>query len=119
MNSILLISFGSKPNKEFPNVVVTVATYTLQGEITIAGSFDGGISYRNHTHPEGVELGSLGGFSAAFQPQMDQFVAAIVRGEEGGRESGEAALRDLMVAQAVYKSVNTKQWEQVALENLL
>lgn len=90
-----------------------------QGEVTIDGSFDGGMSYRNASNPDGVEFGSLGGFTAAFQPQMREFVAKLVSGgSPGDVESGERALRDVMVAQATYKSVRTKQWEKVTLENL-
>lgn len=91
----------------------------MQGEITIEGSFDGGISYRSTSHPEGIELGSLGGFSAAFSPQMKTFVRQIVSGEgRGEQESVQLALKEVMVAQATYKSVRTKQWEGVTLENL-
>lgn len=86
--------------------------------MTIEGSFDGGLSYRNPTHPEGVELGSLGGFSAAFEPQMKVFVEQIVSGCHGNTESGEQALREVMLAQATYKSLQTKQWEKVSLDNL-
>ena len=89
-----------------------------QGEVTIEGSFDGGISYRNSTHPKGVELGSLGGFSDAFEPQMKVFVEQIVGGCHGNSESGERALREVMLAQATYKSLKTKQWEKVSLDNL-
>lgn len=91
----------------------------MQGEITIEGSFDGGMSYRNTSHPDGVELGSLGGFTQAFSPQMKEFVGKVVGGE-GGKEqaSVQQALQEVMVAQATYKSVRTKQWERVTLENL-
>ncbi len=86
--------------------------------MTIEGSFDGGLSYRSPAHPKGVELGSLGGLSAAFEPQMKVFVDQIVRGCHGNTESGEAALREVMLAQATYKSLKTKQWERVSLDNL-
>lgn len=92
--------------------------FFLQGEITIHGSFDGGMSYRNSSHPLGVELGSLGGFSAAFKPQMKEFVEKVVSGHHGHQDSGEKALQEVMIAQATYKSVTTKQWEKVSLQNL-
>ena len=95
----------------------------LQGEITIGGSFDGGMEYRNTSHPEGVDLGSLGGFSVAFAPQMQEFVGQIASGQHKPRDaasesSAQQALREVMVAEATYKSVRTRQWERVTLENL-
>jgi predicted dehydrogenase len=103
--------------------VFLISSFPFQGEITVEGSFDGGLSYRNTTHPEGVELGSLGGFSAAFIPQMREFVEQIVssehkRGEGSEQGSAERALHEVMVAEAAYKSVRTKQWEAVTLDNL-
>lgn len=78
------------------------------------------MSYRNTSHPEGVELGSLGGFSAAFLPQMKDFVGQIVAGEPGGEHGCvERALHEVMVAQATYKSVRTRQWERVTKDNLI
>ena len=94
------------------------AYYLLQGEITVEGSFDGGLSYRNKEQAEGVEFGSLGGFSAAFAPQMEEFVGQIVKGRPYSQHHLHKALREVMVAHATYKSVKTKEWESVALENL-
>ena len=111
--------FGDKVG--FLNIQLSTPNPTcqsFQGEITIGGGFDGGVSYRNMSHPKGAELGSLGGFSAAFTPQMREFVAQIVGGESGGQDSVQQALGEVMVAQAIYKSTKTKQWETVSLENL-
>lgn len=49
---------------------------------------------------------------------MEEFVGRIVRGEGGDSGSVEKALREVMVAQATYKSARTKQWERVTLDNL-
>ena len=65
-----------------------------------------------------MDLGSLGGFSAAFEPQMKQFVEQIVRGHHSSIESGEKALREVLLAHATYKSLKTKRWEELTTENL-
>ena len=91
----------------------------LQGEIAIDGSFDGGMTYRTCSTPEGVQLASLGGFSGAFVPQMEVFVKKVIQGETGRTDSLEKAMRELLLAQAVYKSLKTKQWEELTLDNLL
>ena len=92
----------------------------LQGEITIAGSFSGGMSVRTHAHPEPDELGSLGGYTGAFFPQMETFLRAIVEGAAGElRDNPVQALQEVLVAKAIYKSVTTKRWEAVSVENVI
>lgn len=62
--------------------------------------------------PTGQDLGNLGGYTAAFTPQMEQFLGAVVGGcqlEDSGRE----ALGEVGVAQAVYRSLETRQWEKI------
>ncbi len=66
-----------------------------------------------------MELPSLGGFSAAFTPQMEVFMRKVVQGDTGCTESAEKAMKDVLLAHAVYKSFRTKQWEELTLENLL
>ena len=75
------------------------------------------MSYRNRAQPNAVDIPSLGGFSAAFLPQMKEFVEKIVRGQVESTNA-EKALQEVMVAQATYKSIRTKQWEKVTSENL-
>ena len=80
----------------------------------INGSFDGGMSVYTEEHPSGQDLGNLGGYSAAFTPQMEQFLAAVVGGYRL-EDSGKEALREVGVAQAVYRSLETRQWEKIPL----
>ena len=92
---------------------------SLQGEITIDGSFDGGISVRTRDNPKGHHYGSLGGYMAAFGPQMEAFLDAVVNSEKQEVEDSPwQALQEVLVAQAVYKSAQTGQWESTALDNL-
>ena len=80
----------------------------------INGSFDGGMSVYTQEHPSGQDLGNLGGYSAAFTPQMEQFLAAVVGGYRL-EDSGKEALGEVGVAQAVYRSLETRQWEKIPL----
>ena len=95
--------------------------HTLQGEITIDGSFDGGISLRTRDNPKGQHLGSLGGYAASFGPQMEAFLDAVVNsGKQNTMEdSPRQALQEVLVSKAVYKSVQTGKWESTALDNLV
>ena len=77
------------------------------------------MSYCNSSTPEGVHLPSLGGFSGAFAPQMEIFVGKVAQGETGRTDSAEMAMREVLLAQAVYKSCKTKQWEELTIQNLL
>ena len=74
------------------------------------------MSLRTTENPEGVELGSQGGYSAAFAPQMDTFLQAIVEGNSLAH-SGQQALGEVLVAKAIYKSVVSKQWEQINVDS--
>ena len=62
--------------------------------------------------PSGQDLGNLGGYSAAFTPQMEQFLGAVVGGYRL-ENSGKEALGEVGVAQAVYRSLKTRQWEKI------
>ena len=83
-------------------------------------SFDRGLCYKTCSTPEGVQMLPLGGFLAAFVPQMAEFVRLVVEGKMCGcTNSVEAAMKELLLAQAVYKSVRTKQWEELSIDNLI
>lgn len=94
--------------------------FGTKGEISIAGSFNGGLSVRTHAHPEAEEYGSLGGYTGAFPPQMETFLRAIVEGvTEEVMGNPTQALQEVLVAKAIYKSVKTKHWEAVTVENAI
>ena len=89
-----------------------------QGEITIHGSFlDEGLTLYNGDNPKGCHIGSLGGYSAAFTPQMSIFLNTITSGQRLPN-SGPKALGEVLVAKATYKSAQTDKWEAVTLQNL-
>lgn len=71
------------------------------------------MSYRNKTHPGGVVIPSLGGFSSAFTPQMKEFVSQVEGGYHGNIRSGEKALGEVVLAQATYKSTLSNRWEKL------
>ena len=71
----------------------------------------------NNDHPKGKYIPSLGGYSAAFTPQMTTFLDAITSGQRIP-DSGYKALGEVLVAKATYKSVQSKKWEEVSLNNL-
>ena len=78
------------------------------------------MSIRTRAHPEVKEYGSLGGYTGAFPPQMETFLKAIVEGStEEIRANPMQALQEVLVAKAIYKSVTTKRWEAVNVENLI
>jgi len=63
---------------------------------------------------------SLGGFSGAFAPQMAEFVRRVVEGKTCGcTDSVDAAMKELLLAHAIYKSVRTKKWEELSINNLI
>ena len=78
----------------------------------VKGSFDGGMSVYTEDNPTGRDLGCQGGYSAAFTPQMEQFLGAVVGGYQL-ENSGREALGEVRVAQAVYRSLESKRWEVV------
>ena len=89
-----------------------------QGEITVHGSFLGeGLTVYNDHSPDGQFIPSLGGYSAAFTPQMSAFLDAVLTGKPVANNALKA-LGEVMVAKATYKSVQSKKWEEVSFQNL-
>ncbi len=70
------------------------------------------------TNPKGTRFDSLGGYSKAFLPQMKEFLKRICEGRRSV-ESCQSALEEVLIANAVYKSLQTRKWETTSLENLL
>ena len=71
----------------------------------------------NKDHPKGKHFPSFGGYSAAFTPQMITFLDAVTSGQQIP-ESGTKALGEVLVAKATYKSIQSKTWEEVSINNL-
>ena len=71
----------------------------------------------NPQSPKGKHISSLGGYSAAFTPQMTTFLDAVTSRKKIP-DSGPKALGEVLVAKATYKSVQSKKWEEVSLENV-
>ena len=76
-----------------------------------------GMTIYNKDTPQGQHIDSLGGYSAAFTPQMGTFLDAVTSGQRIPN-SGPMALGEVLVAKATYKSVQSKKWEEVSLQNL-
>lgn len=66
----------------------------------------------NDQHPTGFNIGSLGGFVASYEPEIEDFVKAVVIGSTP-KASAKYALGELKIAWAVYRSLNSKKWEKV------
>lgn len=91
--------------------------HIAQGEITIHGSFKGeGMTIYSERYPQGEHIPSLGGYSAAFTPQMAEFLETI-KSEKRNTLNAYQALGEVLVAKATYKSVQSKKWEEVSLTN--
>ena len=88
-----------------------------QGEISIHGSFDGGLTLLTNKSPKGTTYDTLGGYSASFPAQMQEFVDAVLKGSPV-RNTVEWCMGEVMVAKAIYKSVLTKKWEKTTAVNL-
>ena len=71
----------------------------------------------NKVNPKGHYISSLGGYSAAFIPQMTDFLDAITSGQRTP-DSVPQSLREVLVAKATYKSVQSNKWEEVSIQNL-
>ncbi|XP_011403585.2 PREDICTED: uncharacterized protein LOC105312547 [Amphimedon queenslandica] len=87
--------------------------FGTKGEITIHGSFDGGLSV--HTAGRTVSV-NPGGYFGAFKPQMASFVSAIKKGKRiSPSDSGSVleAFKDVLVANAIYRSAKSGAWEAV------
>ena len=90
----------------------------MQGEICIHGDFAGGITVLSTSHPNGKTWESLGGYRAAFGPQMNQFISAVIEDTPLPKLHGGSVLegtKDIMISQAIYKSIQSKKWERTNL----
>ncbi len=84
----------------------------MQGEISIHGDFNGGITVLSDNNNECIQ--SLGGYMRSFEPQMEEFINRINKGtvltERDGGSIWEGR-KDMLVSMAIYKSVASCKWE--------
>ncbi|MAE67589.1 MAG: hypothetical protein CMJ18_25310 [Phycisphaeraceae bacterium] len=66
----------------------------------------------NHEHPEGTVVTRSGGYFSAFIPQMADFVSTVLDGT-APLAGPDEAIGDLEVIWAMYRSVESGQWEEV------
>ena len=65
---------------------------------------------------ENVTSLNCGGYMGAFKPQMSSFLSIVKKGEklaESHPGSVWQAMKDVLVAQALYRSAETGRWEDV------
>lgn len=101
----------------YASSIITHSHTHTQGEITIDGNFEGGMSVITRENPKGQRFDNLGGFFGGFGPQMRAFLVAIATGSREISSCSEA-LREVLVARAIEKSIESRQWEKVDVENL-
>jgi UDP-N-acetyl-2-amino-2-deoxyglucuronate dehydrogenase len=81
-----------------------------KGEITIERP--GRVVLWTADHPEGRQIGEIGGYLRSYPGEFADFEAAGLDGK--APEAGaEAALGELRVALALYRSAETRRWEKV------
>jgi len=82
----------------------------MHGEITIERP--GRVVLWNTEHPEGTQVGEVGGYQRSYPGEFADFAAAILDGTTPAA-GPEAAIGELRVALALYRSAETRRWEQV------
>lgn len=81
-----------------------------RGEITIERS--GRVVLWNAEHPDGQQVGEVGGYMRSYPGEFADFAAAVLD-DRPPAAGPEAALGELRVALALYRSVKTRRWEKV------
>ncbi len=81
-----------------------------RGEVTVERS--GRVMLWNAEHPEGQQVGEVGGYMRSYPGEFADFAAAVLDGRAPAA-GAEAALGELRVALALYRSVETRRWEKV------
>ena len=81
-----------------------------RGEITIERT--GRAVLWNTEHPAGQPVGEVGGYMRSYPGEFADFAAAVLDGRAPAA-GAEAALGELRVALALYRSVETRRWEKV------
>jgi predicted dehydrogenase len=84
-----------------------------KGELTINAGLEGADLWLwDSDNPEGKELFSSPGYTESFGPELADFAAAILDGKALAA-GPEQALGELRTALAIYRSVESGQWEPV------
>lgn len=87
-----------------------------EGEITIGGGFEGGLTLYNDSFPNGRALEPVQGYFASFAPTMMEFVQCAL-GEKSPDVSPEYAVGEPLIMWAIYRSLSSKRWETVESVN--
>jgi predicted dehydrogenase len=83
-----------------------------KGELTIDGSFGGGMRLYDAANRQGKTLMEPQGYAKSFGPELEDFAGAVLDGKP--LEAGpEQALGELRMALAIYRSAASRQWEKV------
>ncbi|XP_062514133.1 dTDP-3,4-didehydro-2,6-dideoxy-alpha-D-glucose 3-reductase-like [Corticium candelabrum] len=83
-----------------------------KGEITIGGTFKGGLTLYNDEFPDGKAFEPVHGYFASFPFTMMEFVQCVL-GEKVPDVSPEYAVGEPMIMWAIYRSLSSKKWEAV------
>lgn len=81
-----------------------------RGEITIERS--GCVVLWSGEHLDGQQVGEIGGYMRSYRGEFADFAAAVLDGKPPAA-GAEAALGELRVALALYRSAETRRWEKV------
>eukprot|EP00117_Sycon_ciliatum_P031268 scpid65366/ scgid24490/ len=86
--------------------------YGSKGEITIGGGFKGGVTVYDREHVNGESQGPALGYMESFPPEIEAFVGAALDSKPLDADamycSGEPR-----IVWAIYRSLQSKQWEKV------
>ncbi len=83
-----------------------------KGEITIGCGFEGGLRIYDAGNPEGKCVMEPKGYPQSFGPELADFAAAVLSGKVLEAEP-EESLGELRTAFALYRSVQSGNWEKV------
>jgi len=102
--SVFESRLGSGPNADEPQFRLT----GTRGEITIERP--GRVMLWDGQHAEGTQVGEVGGYVRSYFGEMADFEAAVLDGRPLAA-GPEAALSELRIALAMYRSAASKRWE--------
>jgi len=80
------------------------------GEIQIAGEFEGGMTLRDKDNNL-IDLGKQGGYFGAFAQNWECFLDCLEKNDT--RDNMHSALQDIRIVEAMYRSHQNRTWERV------